>query len=227
MKELTLRLPESTINKAKEAGIELSFPLTTSVQLKIKDNAVPDVSGVCIGHANKNTGVLESFIDNDDKYSSILQSYIDNKLVDIRNFSQRNDEGKLVDVPHFFIIYEVAESSKYRETYTEDASGYGMPLSGHYECEYEVLLGTEEYTRRMIFKTETVNISMCEWLESLIEELENEFDDESNNFYEDEYGRCFTMFDNCGIATEIEFDIDEFKSMIVGVRQLSCKFIEE
>lgn len=221
-KEFSVRLAEEIVMRAKDAGIDLCVPVENKMTLDVKDNCIPDVSGICIGKVNKDTDKLESNI-KDDEDAEKLRAYIDNGLVVTKIFSQ---------MPHYFMVYNVMESSKQRETYTESSVGFGMPINGHYECEYEVLLGSEEYTRRMVFKESSVNISMYDWLNSLMDNIEEGLEEEDEeimkHFYKSFDGEAyFTMFDEVGLTAEVEFERNEFESMIVGIRQLSCEFVDD
>lgn len=230
-RESLIRLPEEVVVRARLAGIELCLPIENKMTIEVKDDCLPDVSGVCIGHVDRNTDKLVSNI-KDDEDAVKLRAYIDKDLVVTKIFSQMTDNKELKNVPYYFMVYNVLESSSNRATHTESSVGYGVPMGGHYECEYEILLGNEDYTRRMVFKESSVNISMYDWLTSLMDTIEDgiEVKDESimQHFYESYDGEvCYTMFDNVGMATECEFDRDEFESNIVGVRQLSCEFIDD
>lgn len=231
-KEYSVRLAEEVVMRAKDAGIDLCVPVENKMTLDVKDNCVPDVSGICIGKVNKDTDKLESNI-KDDENAEKLRAYIDNGLVVTKVFSQMTEDRKeLKNVPHYFMVYNVMESSKQRETYTESSVGFGTPINGHYECEYEVLLGSEEYTRRMVFKESSVNISMYDWLNSLMDNIEEGLDEEDEeimkHFYKSFDGEVyFTMFDEVGLTAEVEFERAEFESMIVGIRQISCEFVDD
>lgn len=225
-RQYELRIADDVIERAKANGL---YPLCVKDinSATFDDKCVPDVVGVCIGYVNVETDKLESNIKGDDDASK-LRGYIDNGLVVTKVFSQRSGK-ELKKVPHYFMTYNVVGSSKYEQTYTEDACGYGMPIDGHYKCRYEVLLGSDEYTRRMVFEEESANISMYDWLTSLMDKIEdgiNERDEDIMQYFKkDEEGVCFTMFDEVGIETTVEFERCEFESMIVGVRQLSCEFV--
>jgi len=183
-----------------------------------------------VGKVDVNTGKLVSNLDKEG--TALLEKYIENEIVVTKTFSQMNKEyTNLVNVPHYFVIYNVLESSANRPTYTGDSCGVGYPIDGHYEIEYEILLGSEDYTRRMVVKTSSVNIPLWELFHDLIEHIEENAEDEdeiANQFYTNEDDEiCFTMFDSIGNPTEIVLDADEFGAMIVGFRQLSCTFVED
>lgn len=237
--KLNLKLPEHILAIAEKENIKLCLPVTNSTQTSYRDHAIPDVVGVRIGYVDKNTDKLVSLIKDDDDGEK-LRHYIDSGLVTTKMLTQMTEFNELKHVPHYFIIYDVVESSKFRNTYLECGPGDGIPINGHYACEYEILLGSEEYTRRMIFKTNSVNIPMCEWLESFLEELfdsveDDEFEDEEmaaqfykkDSEYDNEEVYCFTMFDEVGMPLEIEFNESEFKSMLLSIRQISCNFVDE
>lgn len=223
-----LRIADDVIERAKANEL---YPLCVPDvnNTTFDDKCVPDVVGVCIGNVNVETDKLESNIKGDEDASK-LRGYIDNGLVVTKVLSQLS-EKELKNVPHYFMIYNVVGSSKYEQTYTEDTCGYGMPVDGHYKCRYEVLLGSDKYTRRMVFEEESVNVSMYDWLTSLMDTIENGIDERDEDImqYFKECGDdvCFTMFDEIGAEVTVEFDRCEFESMIVSVRQLSCEFVHD
>ena len=233
-REFKVHVAPDTILAAKSAGIKLVVPETNTIIVEVNSTAIPDRTGIYVGKGEGDS--MESNIVNDDDCRR-LSRYIEFGLVETKVFCQRID-NELCNVPHYFFMYEIDDSLANRPTYTEDHCGEGTPITGHYECEYEILLASEEYTRRMLFKTSSVNISMYEWLKDLESELEDldeaddeikeQFiklkDDDDDDFEEDDW--VFTMFDNVGLATDVPFEIDTFLSMIVSVRQLSCKFVD-
>lgn len=225
-KEFKLCLSPETIQLAQKVGLELTFKTECKTELDLPDNAVPDNIGIYIGKGTKKDMV--SFL-KDDTECKLLLDYIKHGIVKTKYFTQYVGD-KLCDVPHYFMIYEVEESLKKRPTYTECSCGNGTPISGYYVCEYEILLGEGDYTRRMVFSTESVNISMYEWLEDLeekLEYLESEEETIKSQFYSDGDEWMYTMFDSIGHPVETELNVSEFLSMIVGIRQLSCKYVEE
>lgn len=226
----TLKLPAETITKAKEHGL---YPLCVAdtVESQFDGKGIPDSIGIYIGHTDKDTDELKSSI-KDDEDASKLRKYIDAGLTVTKIYSQMTADKELKNVPYYFITYDVMESSKQEPTYTEDSCGYGTPINGHYRCRYEVLLGSEEYTRRMVFEEITVNISMYDWMTSLCDMIEDGIEDRDEeimqHFSEGTDGETyFTMYDEVGSGVEVEFDRSEFESMIVSVRQLSCEFVEK
>ena len=227
-----LHVVENAAKIAKEAGIELMMPDTTEMTIEIPDKAIPDKTGIYLGKCVN--GVYTSNIEKDDEDCTQLKKCIELGIIHTKVFTQLINHD-LCEVPHYFFMYGVDESSVHTPTYTEYSCGLGTPINGHFECEYEVLLGTEEYTRRMVFKTSSVNISMYDWIQDLkdeIEDLDEAEDWVKEQFFKDkdEFGDetwKFTMFDDIGCQTGIEFNPDEFLSMIVSVRQLSCKFIDD
>lgn len=229
-RKCTCKLPAETIARAKDHDL---YPLIVEDEItaECNENEVPDTIGIYIGHVDKDTDKLTSNIKDDDDASK-LRAYIDAGIAITKIFCQRTADNKLKNVPHYFIIFDVMESSKQEPTYTEDSCGYGTPLNGHYNCRYEVLLGSEEYTRRMVFETSSVNISMCSWLSDFMDMIQDGIDERDEyimqHFKEGEDGEVyFTMYDEIGAGTEIEYDGNEFESMIVSVRQLACDFVDE
>lgn len=232
---LTLKQPKRILDIAKGNNINLCVPETN--HMTITGHAIPDVHGICIGKKDANTGKLISNIKNDDN-GAILKKYIKLGLAATKTFAQRTDSNELKNVSHYFMLYNVLESSKYKPTHTEDGPGNGFLINGYYVCQYEVLLGVEDFTRRLVFKTRTNNISMSEWISSLSGSLEDAFDNQDFEIPEfpelKDYIQIqddivsITMFDNVGIASHIECEsAATFLSMIRSIRQIDCKFIDE
>lgn len=233
--KLTLKLPKRILDIAKHSNIDLCVSETN--HMTITGHAIPDIHGVCIGKKDVNTGKLISNIKNDDD-GAILQKYIKLGLAATKTFVQRTDSNELKDVSHYFMLYTVLESSKYKPTHTEDGPGNSFLINGYYVCQYEVLLGAEDFTRRLVFKTLTNNLSMSEWISTLNDKLEDAFDDqdfetpefpELKNYIQIQDGIAFiTMFDSVGIASHIECEsAATFLSMIRSIRQIDCEFIDE
>ena len=222
-------LPDCVVAKAKEIGLNITKDAEIPCNIT-DDHSMPDTVGVLVGSKDPETGELIEL----DAVAGILQELIDAGVVERYGLVQRI-ENHLISVDHYFLIYHLKESSAERETYTGDAPVCGMLLNdGHYECEYEVLLADSGYTRHMVFTSKTKNVSMYEWLKDLTELIE-EFDDcnyerykdARKNFYRNEDGDlCFLMYDRIGQMEETVYEPDQFESMILSVRQLSCKYVE-
>lgn len=231
---------------AKANNIDLCMPDTNSVTISLPENVIyPDVSDIRIGYEDVNTKELISNIKGDDDASQ-LKKYIELGLVKTLRLNQLNKDRKLTTTEHYFFIYEIDESPKYKPTTLEGGPGFGMPINGYYKCTYEVLLADDEHTRRMLFTTKSINIPMCDWIAEFIETIEDlktipredikEFDDdiydESFKEYVDQFyvnnenQLCYTMFDAVGNPIEVEFDVHEFKSIITSIRQIDCEFID-
>lgn len=241
-RKLKLRLKSDVIQTAKTMNIQLCLPEENTATSHFKDDAIPDVNSICIGKQDKNTNQLISNI-KDDTNAELLQTYIDNNIVQTKNFTQLDENNDLKTVPHYFLVYNVLNSSKYEKTYLADGPGNGSPINGHYECKYELLLGSEEYTRRMILTSKSINISLYEYLKDITDTISDviehfteidqtdEKTEEQNiirQFYtnvDDEV--CFTMFDEIGLPLEVPYNQREFESMIRSIRQISCEFIED
>lgn len=233
---------------AKANHINLCMPDTNAVTIELPENIIcPDITGVRIGYVDVNTGELISAIKGDDDKSQ-LKKYIELGLVKTLHLNQlTEDRAELKTTEHYFFIYEIDDSSKYKPTTLNGGPGYGMPINGYYKCTYEVLLADDEHTRRMIFTTNSVNIPMCDWITEFIETIEDlrsiprkdfkEFDadnyDESFKEYADQFyvnddnQLCYTMFDTVGHPVEVEFNAQEFKSIISSIRQIDCEFVDK
>lgn len=232
-----IELPHHILQIIQQNAIKLCVNATqeiTTPDSAIPDNAVPDTIGVCIGQKDANTGALISNLKND-KNGNILKKYMQLGITSEKTFTLMDENNELKDVPFYFINYDVPESTKHIPTFTQDSPGNKCPINGHYACQYEILLGTNNLTRRMTFQTSSVNESMTEWLENLLEEIEtcaNSPNVLKNTNIKHAFYLCnnhlyFTMFDEIGIPVDIECsNMTEFKSMIRSIRQLSCKFIE-
>lgn len=233
---------------AKANHIDLCMPDTNAVTIELPENVIcPDITGVRIGYVDVNTGELISAIKGDDD-KSLLKKYIELGLVKTLHLNQlTEDRAEVKTTEHYFFIYEIDDSSKYKPTTLNGGPGYGMPINGYYKCTYEVLLADDEHTRRMIFTTNSVNIPMCDWITEFIETIEDlrsiprknfkEFDadnyDESFKEYADQFyvnddnQLCYTMFDTVGHPVEVEFNAQEFKSIIASIRQIDCEFVDK
>lgn len=228
-----------TVEIALRHGIKLCIPETNTVTMQLPENYIcPDVSGVRIGYEDVNTKTLISNIKGDED-ASLLKRYIDLGLVQEIHLNQLDKNNNLTSTNHYFFVYEIDSSSKYKPTSLDGGPGYGIPINGHYKCQYEILLASDNYTRRMLFTAESTNIPMCEWINEFIETIEILKDyvnddssdaDESMKEYADQFymlnGQLYyTMFDAVGNPIDVELDASEFKANIVSIRQISCKFV--
>lgn len=156
---------------AKANNIDLCMPDTNSVTISLPENVIyPDISGIRIGYEDVNTKKLISNI-KDDEDASQLKKYIELGLVKTLCLNQLNKDHKLTTTEHYFFIYEIDESPKYKPTTLKGGPGFGMPINGYYKCTYEVLLADNEHTRRMLFTTKSINIPMCDWITEFVETL--------------------------------------------------------
>lgn len=229
LKRFNVHAPETIVLKAKLADVELPMAETNVIECNMYDEGIPDTIGVCVGQLKDN--VYQSYFKNDDNATK-LKTYLDFGLITSKNFTIM-DNNDLKSITRYFFLYNVDDNPANRSTYTEDSCGDGMSLDGHYECEYEILLGAEDLTRRMVFKVKSKNVSMYDWISDLrdiLEDLDEDTDDEERKQFfasEDDDAYYFSMFDSVGTSTEIELDVNEFLSMIVSIRQLSCEFIHD
>lgn len=232
--EINLKIPDEILAIAKINNIKLCIPETHHVAIPAHD--IPDVYGVMIGKQDRNTDQLISNI-TDDENCTILQKYIKLGLATAKTFYQSTDNDELRNVPHYFVLYDVLESSKHRPTYTEDGPGDGYPMNGYYTCQYEILLGIENFTRRMLFETKSVNQNMGDWIKDLIDNVKTAFnnpDELDNTLKLKDYLHIkddtitITMFDEVGIPSDIECEsASTFLSFIRSIRQIDCTFVEQ
>ena len=233
--------------RAKINHIDLCMPDTNAVTIALPERVIcPDITGIRIGYVDVNTGELISNIKGDDDATQ-LKKYIELGLVKTLCLNQLTaDRAELKTTEHYFFIYEVDDSSKYQPTTLNGGPGFGMPINGYYKCTYEVLLADDEHTRRMIFTTNSVNIPMCDWITEFIDTIEDlkniprkdikefdsdKYDDDFKEYVDQFYVNgdnqlCYTMFDAVGNPVEVEFDPQEFKSIISSIRQINCKFVD-
>lgn len=226
-REITGRINARIMCKSKEIGIELAMPTMVKInRTTLGDNAIPDCIGVLVGKGQSDS--LESYIENDNS-RTILSKCIENDLVITEYYTQRIGQD-LIDIPHYFVPYDIEESSANRTTFLASSCGYGTPITGRYKCEYEILLSTGDLTRRMLFTNESVNISMYEWiqdLEDMLENLDKAAPEIKEQFFKEDGIWMFSMFSPIGTCFAGEVDRSEFLSMIVSIRQLSCEFIDD
>lgn len=233
-KELNGHLDKTIIAKANELGISLCLPAHNELTTDVNDDATPEVAGICIGSSKD--GKLRSYIKGDDD-SEQLQLYIDNNFVVAKTFTVLDHKtNELYDKTRYFMLYHIAESSANVPTCIETTCGNGTPLSGYYDCKYEILVGDEDHSRRFVFHTKSVNISMYEYMQDLEDLLDSiiecdsdvEEDILSQFFYdEDENVWKYTMFDEVGIQYDAELNANEFLSIIKSIRQIACEYIED
>lgn len=208
------------------------------------DNACPDTFGISIGRRDVETGEYESFFKEDfengnikcfDEYKEKCNLYEKREVIhDI----QSNELKRVVD---YYIMYDIKESSKNRPTETMNHVDTSVCVNGYYSCEYELLFAYEGNTRRIVVPFSSNNIPMHNFI-SMFEDYANDAMDgdyEPNNPFKDiieieageeepeetYYG--LLMFDAVGEPQTIEFEsVEDFLSMLVSVRLLSCTFVE-
>lgn len=230
--KMELKIPKDIVNIAKKNDIGLCVPISNSAT--VADDIIPDKTGILIGCVDKDTGELQSNI-KDDASCDELRKYIDTGIATEKIFTQMAESGELKDVPHYFIVYDVTNSSKFIPTYTEDGPGDGYPTNGYYDCNYEILIGCDDLTRRIVFNTHSVNVPLNDWLDDILEQIEAAF--EGYDGHEDIPENLFTksndettivMFDSVGLRSNIECSCaSAFKAMIRSIRQISCTFIRK
>ena len=211
---------------------------------KTYDNAYPDTYGISIGRRDVETGEYESFFKEDyengntkcfDEYSEKCNLYEKRKVI----HDMRSDESK--EVVNYYVMYDIKESSKNRPTETMNHVDTSVCTNGYHVCEYELLFACEGNTRRIVVPFSSNNIPMYNFI-NMLEDYANEVMDgdcEPNNPFKDiieiEAGEeefedtCYglLMFNAVGEPQTIEFEsVDDFLSMLVSVRLLSCTFVE-
>lgn len=229
-----MKITAVAVEDLKSKGLEL---LPTEMELTVKGSAFPDAYGECIGRYDKSTDKFESFFkkDKENGNTSYFNQYKEkcNLIEKHRNVFNRLDytEKKVID---YYVLYNIKESSKNRQTEIEDHVDTGTCINGHYKCEYELLFACEGYTRRVVILYTSVNIPMYEFigdLEDEVEEVLNNEADESNPFLSvlserEDYFEV-VMFDEVGMGKYVAIErAPELMSMLVSVRLLSCEFVE-
>lgn len=219
----------------KENGLPFIFPVDMEIIYPLKDDAVPEVYGKCMGYMDPINKEYASYFKND-KNAEILKKYIELGIMMEKYenvIDQNNDKSQM---SRFYLMYKVNESSKYTPTYTELGPQAGTSILDDvvFVSKFEVLIAEDNLSRRFVFKQRSSNIPMFEWLDELKDNLESlewkEFDNisidgMSSQFYEENQEIYFTMFNEVGRPIEVNFDRNEFVSMIKSVRQISCELV--
>lgn len=207
------------------------------------DNVYPDTYGIPIGRCDVETGEYESFFEEDkngntkcfDEYREKCNLYEKHKVI----LDMRSNESK--EVVDYYVMYDIKESSKNRPTETMNHVDTSVCTNGYHVCEYELLFACEGNTRRIVVPFSSNNIPMYNFI-NMLEDYANEVMDgdcEPNNPFKDiieiEAGEeeledsCYglLMFNAIGEPQTIEFEsVEDFLSMLVSVRLLSCTFVE-
>lgn len=209
--------------------------LKNKIELKCRGTAIPDIYASIIGRKNVDTGEFESFFKIDNKNGNTVEfdRFRENvtllekehAVFDMETF----EEEHVID---YYVPYDIQESSKNKQTVTDEFPENAILIGGYYECEYELLLTCGDGTRRIVISQKTVNVPMISLLSNIKDEIRDILDgfpDEENNFADvlelvDEHYEI-KMFDEYGIPANIEINhANDFVNMIVSARQIKCEY---
>ena len=201
-------------------------------------NAIPEVYCLMVGRKINSTGELKSnfVVDKENGNTEQMEKAFtcnsliakERTVVDFKTLESRY-------VTEYYIPYDIQESTKNIQTYTECHIGNEYVTNGHYVAKYEVLFSCDEATLRLVIENSSVNIPMIEFMNDIEDYIQAVIDDESdddnpfNNLIKDceDYSQI-TMYDELGKNVTIDFtSASELTSMIVSVRQISCDFVEK
>lgn len=209
--------------------------LKNKIELECRGTAVPDIYADRIGRKNVDTGELESFFkvdvknDNTDEFDRFRKNVA---LLENEHTVFSRETLKEKHVIDYYVPYDIQESSKNKQTVTDEFPENAILIDGYYECEYELLLTCGDGTRRIVISQKTVNVPMISLLSNIEDEIRDILDgfpDEENNFTDvlelvDEHYEI-KMFDEYGIPANIEINhAGDFVNMIVSARQIKCEY---
>lgn len=212
-------------------GLEL---LLNKINLKFDGKVIPDSYGKCIGRYCINDDTYESFFKKDCEANNTL--YFDIYKGACKNIRENRhsilikdyEEKEVID---YFVMYDIAESTKNFPTEIENYISRGFYMNGYHKCKYELLFAADGLTSRIVIEYKTNNIPMYDFITSLEDDitdiLEDDFD-EDNIFYGIIKNSEIMMFDEFGRGNNIEIEsAEDLTAMLVSVRMLSCEFVEE
>ena len=209
--------------------------LKNKIELECRGTAIPDIYADRIGRKNVDTGELESFFkvdvknDNTDEFDRFRKNVA---LLENEHTVFSREALKEKHVIDYYVPYDIQESSKNKQTVTDEFPENAILIDGYYECEYELLLTCGDGTRRIVISQKTVNVPMIPLLSNIEDEIRDILDgfpDEENNFADvlelvDEHYEI-KMFDDFGIPVNIEINhANDFVNMIVSARQIKCEY---
>lgn len=209
--------------------------LKNKIELKYRGTAIPDIYASIIGRKNVDTGEFESFFkvdvknDNTDEFDRFRKNVA---LLENEHTVFSRETLKEKHVIDYYVPYDIQESSKNKQTVTDEFPENAILIDGYYECEYELLLTCGDGTRRIVISQKTVNVPMISLLSNIKDEIRDILDgfpDEENNFADvlelvDEHYEI-KMFDDFGIPVNIEINhANDFVNMIVSARQIKCEY---
>lgn len=222
--------------KSKDLICDNKIKMTHTDPSKRGGNGIPDVYGMLIGRKNLKTGETASYwkADIENKSTEELDKILNNANVYEKRRSIRDyNTLETYDAIDYFLLYDVAESSKNKPTVTKD---YVIGCAnGHWDCEYEILFTCgEDNTRRIVIEQHTVNMGLVDF----ISELEDEIQDAMHGSKDTEFKNIFKrdddgianilMYNEIGEACDIEIDnVSDAVNMIVSVRCIKCDFVNE
>ena len=218
--------------------------LSMSLEREIDGDLIPDTYGIMVGRCYKDTGTWESCFKEDKKSGNMTLLNICRKQATLKGIPRSvYIIGKgLKNVIDYYILYDVQESSKNKETVIEQHIDYGMPLKMHYKAKYELLFTCgEEISVRAVLENESSNVPMYEFMAGLEDELDDAleyFEEHGSNSKllmpligaikkQDGY-YSIKMFNSVGEVGWVDFcNAEELMAMLVSVRQISCEKVHD
>lgn len=202
------------------------------ITLELSGKIVPDSYGEHIGRYDVEKEVYESFFKKDNEAGNTM--YFDAyKKCDCAREKRHEvyTETGIKEVIDYYLMYDIAESSKNEPTEIENGIDRGYCINGNYKCRYELLFAANGLTSRVVIEYRTNNMPMYDLIKDIEDDIREALEDDSDedNFF------CgiiknseICMFDEfgCGIGVEIN-NADELTAMLASARLLSCEFAEK
>lgn len=208
--------------------------LSNKIGLELNGKVIPDSYGECIGRYYVDDDVYKSFFKKDHDENNT--SYFDMYKNTCKNIKEKRhliltkdfEEKEVID---YFVMYDIAESTKNLPTEIENYIDRGIYMNGYHKCKYELLFAADGMTSRVVIEYKTNNIPMYDFINNLEDDisaiLEDDFD-EDNIFYGIIKNSEIMMFDEFGRGNNIEIgSAEDLTAMLASVRMLICEFVEE
>ena len=235
-----MKLTAVAIDDLEKLGIEIP----NECHLTPQRNIIPDTYGEPIGRYNIETGTYESFFKKDieNNNTEIFDKCKNNCKLYKKRKSVLSDSHQLKDVIDYYLIYIIKESSRNKPTETNPLVDSSICSNGYYECEYELIFAKDDYSRTIVLKDKTNNITMYDFINSLEDEINEALTREADktnlfnhileqnqsSFLDDEYTFQILMFDKTCAPTYVDIEeASDLLDMLVSVRLLNSKFIEK
>lgn len=208
--------------------------LSNKIGLELNGKVIPDSYGECIGRYYVNDDVYKSFFNKDHDENNT--SYFDMYKNTCKNIKEKRhliltkdfEEKEVID---YFVMYEIAESTKNLPTENENYIDRGIYMNGYHKCKYELLFAADGMTSRVVIEYKTNNIPMYDFINNLEDDISTILEDDSdedNIFYGIIKNSEIMMFDEFGRGNNIEIEsAGDLTAMLASVRMLSCEFVEE